>query len=94
MSKSRKYNQATKLISTWEELSKCESETHTLKIDIKGCNGWIFENKIDIDDDDYDMHYLSTHTFYGLNYKDSTRLLQKCGFNVEIANWDAKRLMQ
>jgi hypothetical protein len=30
-----------KIIKTWEELSKCTSETHMLKIDVEGCNGWI-----------------------------------------------------
>lgn len=32
--------------------------------------------------------YLSTHTFYGSQYKYSTKVLQKCGFDVEIDNWD------
>jgi hypothetical protein len=92
MSKSRKYNQATKLISTWEELSKCTSETYDIEIDVKGCNGSVTKKNSAFDySNDY---YLSTHTFYGLNYRNSTRELQKRGFNVEIANWDAERLMQ
>lgn len=42
--------------------------------------------------DFYNHHvYLSTHTFYGSNYKYSTKLLQKYGFNVEIDNWDKVR---
>ena len=32
--------------------------------------------------------YLSTHTFYGNNYMESTNILQACGFDVEIDNWD------
>lgn len=37
----------------------------------------------------YEHHtYLSTHTFYGSNYKRSTEMLQKHGFDVEIDNWD------
>lgn len=32
--------------------------------------------------------YLSTHTFYGSNYRRSTELLQSHGFDVEIDNWD------
>lgn len=37
----------------------------------------------------FDKHvYLSTHTFYGKQYKYSTELLQKFGFDVEIDNWD------
>jgi hypothetical protein len=89
MSKSRKYNQATKLISTWEELAECKSETHTLKIDIKGCNGWILPKKTNGWRHEY---YLSTHTFYGGQHKESTRMLQSCGFNVKIANWDAEEV--
>lgn len=34
--------------------------------------------------------YLSTHTFYGSNYKYSTKVLQEHGFNIEIDNWDKK----
>lgn len=33
--------------------------------------------------------YLSTHTFYGNNYQHSTKMLQQCGFDVQLANWDA-----
>ena len=88
MSKSRKYNQATKLISTWKELAECTSETHILEIDVKGGNGWILPKTVN---DWKDEHYLSTHTFYGKNYRESTSLLQLCGFNVQIANWDAER---
>ena len=32
--------------------------------------------------------YLSTHTFYGNEYKHSMKLLKACGFDVEIDNWD------
>ena len=75
------------LISNWGELALVpESATHTLDIDVDGCNGWI--NKKGEDKGDMG-HYLSTHTFYGKQYKRSTALLQKCGFNVRIANWDA-----
>lgn len=34
--------------------------------------------------------YLSTHTFYGSNYKYSTEILKEYGFDVEIDNWDKK----
>ena len=37
----------------------------------------------------YENHvYLSTHTFYGSQYKNSTKILQKYGFDIEIDNWD------
>lgn len=32
--------------------------------------------------------YLSTHTFYGSSCKGYEKLLQKCGFDVELNNWD------
>ena len=35
--------------------------------------------------------YLSTHTFYGSNYKRSTKLLKACGFDVEIDNCDKEK---
>lgn len=76
-----------KLISTWEELKKETSPTHTLEIDSEyGC-GWI--NPKESNEEYWDgRYYLSTHTFYGSQYEYSTMILQKCGFNVEIANWD------
>lgn len=79
-----------KLIETWADLAECLSETHTLEIDVRMCNGWIRSKNTNENDNDYykNNHYLSTHTFYGNNYKDSTELLQKCGFNVQLANWD------
>ena len=36
--------------------------------------------------------YLSTHTFYGLEYKHSTKILHACGFDVEIDNWDKDQM--
>ena len=93
MSKSRKYNQATKLISTWEELSKCESETHRLFINFVAGNGWIDSKANEPGTNScVDSHYLSTHTFYEKHHEESTRLLQSCGFNVKIVNRDAERL--
>ena len=73
-------------IDNWEELSKVKSDTHFLKINLEYGGGWIHpkneENKFQ------DSHYLSTHTFYDECYKGHTKLLQSCGFNVELANWD------
>lgn len=74
-----------RLVRDWTELAEVpDSETHYLEIDVRRCNGWIREkgNK------DALGYYLSTHTFYGLNHKDSTAILRKYGFNVTIANWD------
>lgn len=72
-----------KLIQTWEELSRCESDTHYLKIDLDmGC-GWV-KSKTDSED----RLYLSTHSFYGSSYKGTTQILRNRGFDVEIRNWD------
>jgi hypothetical protein len=75
-----------KLIKTWKELKECKSDTHVLEIE--DCCGWIRPKK-DLAFTGWEgHHYLSTHTFYGLNYKYSTELLQSCGFDVELVNWD------
>ncbi len=86
-----------KLIKNWEELKSIpnESETHILKVG--EYNGWLScKNPKDYEvNGDYDVqipyidHYLSTHTFYGNgNFVHSTDVLQKCGFNVILENWD------
>jgi hypothetical protein len=78
------------LIRNWRELRAInqESETHILKIE--QYSGWI-EPKNPKDPNSFEGHYyLSTHTFYGSQYKQSTEILQKCGFNVELENWDAE----
>lgn len=73
-------------IKDWADLAKVpESATHFLEIDVDDCNGWIKQKDSPL----YLGHYLSTHTFYGTNYKNSIQLLRKCGFNVTLANWDA-----
>jgi hypothetical protein len=78
-----------KLIKTWVELAECESETHILKINLEYCNGWIIPKMITGTIDPLnDHHYLSTHTFYGSSYEWSTKILQECGFNVQLANWN------
>lgn len=91
----RKYPTA-KLIKDWDELKSIpkESKTHILEID--DCSGHLtcknprrfkreksYSNQVI-----YLDHYLTTHTFYGLNFARSTKLLQKCGFNIIIDNWD------
>ena len=69
-------------ITNWEELSKIpDSKTHRLFIE--EYSGWIISKETGDHDE-----YLSTHTFYGNNYKYSSELLQKYGFNVQLKNWD------
>lgn len=77
-----------KLVSSWNELKECKSETHTLEI--KDCSGWIEPKDLKDANSFEGCHYLSTHTFYGHQYEDSTKILQACGFDVEIFNWDAE----
>lgn len=78
-----------KYIKDWQELKEIESPTHLLDIDLEyGC-GWIIPKKEPDNPQSYEgRYYLSTHTFYGSQYKQSTDILQSCGFNVELANWD------
>ena len=73
-------------IENWKELSKCKSETYYLKVKEESCNGWIKHKTNEFNFDDY--YYLSTHTFYGSNYKESTKALQMRGFKVYLLNWD------
>jgi hypothetical protein len=77
-----------KLIKDWDELKDCKSDTHILEIN--GYSGWIHPKK-DLEFKGwFGHHYLSTHTFYGNNRKESTKLLQSCGFDVELDNWDSE----
>lgn len=75
----------TKLIKTWEELVGLESDEYYLEIDMDMYNGNIRRKS----DGEY-MEYLSTHTFYGMNYRYSTALLQEYGFDVQLENWDGE----
>jgi len=77
-----------KYIANWIELSKVhDSKTHKLEITPEDGNGWIREKT----KPDECGEYLSTHTFYGKTHEYSTKLLQSCGFDVELKNWDAKK---
>lgn len=81
-----------KLIQTWQELAEVpESATHYLDINVKGCNGWVIAKYPASDKFSDRKKYLSTHTFYGECYKNSTRLLQSRGFDMEIANCDEEK---
>lgn len=71
-----------KLIKDWEELEKCSDMSDTHYLDIDEYCGWIRCHKTNEVE-----YYLSTHTFYERNYKYSTELLQKCGFDVELQSW-------
>lgn len=90
-----------KLIRNWKELAEIpkESATHILEINLDECNGYInpknpkpynpnlsFMRQIKNQD-----YYLSTHTFYGHEYKRASKILRACGFNVQLDNWDKEK---
>ena len=80
------------------------NDKYKIIVDEDMCNGWIVPICDEKDDKDefichcegiettkeyFENHiYLSTHTFYSSQYKRSTEILQKCGFDIEIDNWD------
>lgn len=84
-------------IKNWEELSKIpnESDTHVLVVNLKMGNGRLYAKEKRMYDDSIDYMdqiqylniYLSTHTFYELQYKQSTEILKACGFDVELESW-------
>ena len=75
----------SKLIKTWEELVGLESDEYYLKIDVDMCNGSIRRKSNAVL-----IEYLSTRTFYGLNYQYSSALLQEYGFDIQLENWDGE----
>lgn len=81
-----------KFIRDWSDLVGLESEKYKLEIDVEDGSGWIvLKTKINEDDGFMNSYYLSTHTFYGSSYKGYEKLLQKCGFDIELNNWDKER---
>lgn len=81
-----------KLIKGWEQLSKVPpNDKFKIEVDEDMCCGRIkpIDKNVEIEYGK-NYHYLSTHTFYGSQYEYSTKILQECGFNVELDNWDKK----
>ena len=84
------------------------NDTYQIIVDEFMCSGWIIPitDKPTGQGDDFDCNctgqmyhdffdhhvYLSTHTFYGGNYKYSTKVLQQHGFDIEIDNWDKDKV--
>lgn len=84
----------SRLIKSWKELNGIESENYKIEVELENHCGWIVpkEETEETEENYFDHHvYLSTHTFYGTQYKESTEILQKFGFDVEIDNWDKER---
>ena len=86
------------LIKNWEELSKLpnESKTHVLDVNVETGSAWLYtknpkpyNKKLSFMRQILNQDvYLSTHSFYDLCYKQSTKILKVCGFDVELDNWD------
>lgn len=76
-----------KKVTNWTELSKVpESPTHSLLIE--GFSGWIIEKLTG------ERTYLSTHTFYERDRAYRTKLLQSCGFDIELCAPDKQSVVQ
>lgn len=86
----------SKYIENWDELRQIPNESDTHILEVGECNAWLNaknEEKYDSNADYLSQvkHlsiYLSTHTFYGKNHEFYTKVLQTCGFDVNLANWD------
>ncbi len=72
-----------KRIKDWNDLVGMENENYKIEVDLRYGSGWI-RPKNNKDEFGY---YLSTHTFYEMNYKHSTKVLQNYGFDVELESW-------
>jgi hypothetical protein len=90
----RLFDEPPVLISTWEELSKLETDTHRIEVNFEFCCGRVRPKFELTDDDDYyrNNEYLSTHTFYSSTYSYYTRVLRELGFNIQLANWDGETI--
>jgi len=88
-----KLNGDKTFIKNWEELAKLPAnEKYKIVMNGDGCSGHI----VPVDDNvelkmGINWIYLTTHTFYGPNYEESTKLLNKFGFNVQLDNWDKEK---
>lgn len=72
-----------KKIKDWADLVGMENENYKIEVDLRYGSGWIRPKN-----NEYEFgYYLSTHTFYGMNYKHSTKVLQSYGFDVELESW-------
>lgn len=84
------------LIKSWDDLKKILQESDTHILEIKEYSGWLRAK----DEKDYNPEidymeqikhldvYLHTHTFYEDNCEFYTKVLQICGFDVELVNYD------
>lgn len=78
----------SKIIKDWKDLARLQSDKYYIKVDLDmGC-GWIVPKE---ESSGLTTHYLSTHTFYGKTYKGYENLLNTCGFDVKLINWDGGR---
>lgn len=69
------------IIKFWDELEKLgESDTHILEMNNRYSAILTPKNP-----EKHRRFYLTSHTFYEKHFVYSTKLLQKCGFNVIIS---------
>jgi hypothetical protein len=87
------FNEPATLISTWEGLDGLENDNYYITVELRNCCGWV-RPKHEVPEDEYFKHdiYLSTHTFYGSQYFNSTVTLRRLGFNVQLTNWDEETI--
>ena len=88
-----KLNGDKTFIKNWEELAKLPAnEKYKIVMNGDGCSGHI----VPVDDNvelkmGINWIYLTSHTFYGPNYEESTKLLNKFGFNVQLDKLDKEK---
>jgi len=75
------------VIHNWDELRQIPKDSGTHILEVEEYTGGITSKE---NNGMGRYYYLSTHTFYGKNFVNSTRELQAAGFNVIIDNWDAE----
>ena len=71
-----------KLINDWDGLKGLENDRYRLEIEEGRGLGWIIDKETN-----KEIYYLSTHTFYDSHYSFWTKILQECGFDIELESW-------
>lgn len=75
-------NTKTKVIKNWYDLDGLENDNYRIEVDQKLLCAWVVDKATG-----YNKCYLSTHTFYEMNYKGSTKILNDLGFDVVLESW-------
>ena len=72
----------TKVIKNWYDLDGLENDNYRIEVDHNMLCGWVVDKT-----EGHHKCYLSTHTFYEMNYKGSTKILNDLGFDVVLESW-------